>query len=137
MRGSGPWNPNAIRVSERILVSALDPGRVGLTEHRSCAGIESSPTSPTGSSVVPGRWTAATTACAGARSYRHDDRAVVVDVNAVDNGARQLADALSHSVVLHPVVRPVVAGRWTARNLEADRVQPPQRPPTHPQIEQK
>jgi hypothetical protein len=69
MRGSGPWNPNAIRVSERILVSALGPGRVGLTEHRSCAGIERSPTSPTGSSVVPGRWTPATTACAGARSY--------------------------------------------------------------------
>ena len=51
MRGSEPWNPNAMRVSERILVSALDPGRVGLTEHRSCADIVSSPTSPTGSSV--------------------------------------------------------------------------------------
>ena len=35
MRGSGPWNPNAIRVSERILVPVLDPGRVGPTEHRS------------------------------------------------------------------------------------------------------
>ena len=33
MRGSGLWNPNGIRVSERILVSALDSGRVGLTEH--------------------------------------------------------------------------------------------------------
>ena len=54
MRGSGLWNPNAMRVSERILVSALDPWNVGLTEHRSCAGIERSPTSPTASSVVPG-----------------------------------------------------------------------------------
>ena len=53
MTGSGPWNPNAMRVSERILVSAWDPGRVGLTEHRSCAIIESSAGSPTGSSVVP------------------------------------------------------------------------------------
>jgi hypothetical protein len=35
MRGSGLWNPNGIRVSERILVSVLDLGRVGLTEHRS------------------------------------------------------------------------------------------------------
>ena len=53
MRGSGLWYPNAFRVSEPILVPVLDPGRLGLTEHRSCAGIEGSPTSPTGFSVVP------------------------------------------------------------------------------------
>ena len=35
MRGSGLWNPNAFRVSEQILVPVLDPGRLGLTEHRS------------------------------------------------------------------------------------------------------
>jgi hypothetical protein len=53
MRGTGLWNPNAFRVSEPILVPVLDPGRLGLTERRSCAGIEGSPISPTGFSVVP------------------------------------------------------------------------------------
>ena len=40
MRGSGLWNPNAFPVSEPILVPVLDPEQFGLTEHRSCAGIE-------------------------------------------------------------------------------------------------
>jgi len=53
MRGLGLWYPNAFRVSEPILVPVLDPGRLGLTEHRSRAGIEGSATSPTGFSVVP------------------------------------------------------------------------------------
>jgi hypothetical protein len=53
MRGTGLWNPNAFRVSEPILVPVLDPGRLGLTERRSCAGIEGSPISPAGFSVVP------------------------------------------------------------------------------------
>ena len=35
MRGSGLSYPNAIRVSEPILVPVLDPGRLGLPEHRS------------------------------------------------------------------------------------------------------
>jgi len=54
MRGSGPWNPDWIRVSNRILVSALDSRGVGFDEHGSCAGFESLPTSPTGTSVIPG-----------------------------------------------------------------------------------
>jgi len=55
MRGSELWNRNEIRVSEPILVPVLDSGRVGPTEHRSRAGVENSPTSPTGFSAVP--WT--------------------------------------------------------------------------------
>jgi hypothetical protein len=35
MRWSGLWYPNAILMSEPILVPVLDPGRLGLTEHRS------------------------------------------------------------------------------------------------------
>jgi len=35
MRGSGLWNPNAMRVSEPILAPVLDPGRLGLNEYRS------------------------------------------------------------------------------------------------------
>ena len=57
----------------------------------------------------------------------------MIDVDAFDNGARQLADALSILRCLHPVVRPLLSSLWTARNLEADRVQPRifSKPPTH------
>jgi hypothetical protein len=50
--GLRPWSPNSIRLSERILVSALDLWRVGFTGNRTGAGVESSPASPPGSSVV-------------------------------------------------------------------------------------
>ena len=38
MKGSGLRYPNSIRLSKRILVSALDLWRAGLTEHWTCAG---------------------------------------------------------------------------------------------------
>ena len=57
-------------------------------------------------------------------------------MDAFDNGARQLADAVSNSAVLHPVLRPLLSSLWTARNLEADRVQPRQPSPNHPHIQQ-
>ena len=53
-----------------------------------------------------------------------------------DAGGRQPAGALADSVALHPVLQHLLSSLWTARNLEADRVQPHQRPPTHPQIQQ-
>ena len=107
MRGSGLADPNVIRVSERIPVSVLDSGRVGLTEHRSCAGIEGSPTSPTGFSVVP---------------------STPVGVNP--------QTVLADSVALHPVLQHLSSSLWTARNLGARGVQPLGTSPTHPHIQQ-
>jgi len=54
MMGSGLWYPNSPRRSKRILVSALDLWRAGLTQRWACAGVESLPASPPGWSVVPG-----------------------------------------------------------------------------------
>ena len=53
MTGSELWNRNEILVTEPILVTAMDSGRVGPTDHRSRAAIEGSPTSPTGLSALP------------------------------------------------------------------------------------
>jgi hypothetical protein len=46
------------------------------------------------------------------RSYRHDDRAcLVVDADPFNNGARQPTRPLPYSVVLHPVLLPLVSSR--------------------------
>ena len=52
MGGSGSWYPNSTRRSTRILVSALDLWRVGLTQQWAGVGVESLPASPPGWPVV-------------------------------------------------------------------------------------
>lgn len=50
----GPWRPNAIRVSNRYLVSGPDSWGVSFDEHRSGAGFEGLPPAPLSASDMTG-----------------------------------------------------------------------------------